>query len=175
MQHDIRRVRLMAPAGWQLRVWILVPEAAVGSVKPSDKSTEVFHVMFTMQLRLRGESRSREGDPQLPPPFLDELCKLRESHWIWRHRSSHTTNELWTWEGAIPLTNDVAPCTRLLRTNSEYRGAIDKYDCFRVSTRCSKPHSPAESRKARSLSNTWHSIPAYWQLAGDANINYHCR
>ena len=102
--------------------------------------------MFTTPLRLRGESCSGEGDPRLPPTFLDELCKLRESHWIWRHGSSHTTNELWTWEG-------VAPCTRLCG-QSEYRGAIDKYDCFRVSTRCSKPHSPAESRKARSQSNT---------------------
>ena len=31
---------------------------------------------------------------------------------------------------------------------------VPRGDCFRVSTRCSKPHSPAESRKARSQSNT---------------------
>ena len=125
--------------------------------------------MFTTPLRLRGESRSGEGDPRLPPTFLDELCKLRESHWIWRHGSSHTTNELWTWEC-------VAPCTRLCG-QSEYRGAIDKYDCFRVSTRCSKPHSPAESRKARSQSNTISvtlnsGLLTAGRWPGDANINY---
>ena len=106
--------------------------------------------MFTTQLHLRGESRSGEGDPRLPPTFLHELCKLRESHWIWRHGSSHIT---WTWEVPFPrlttLHNALGFCGQ-----SEYRGAIDKYDCFRVSTWCSKPHSPAESRKARSLSNT---------------------
>ena len=131
---------------------LFITLSACGSVKPCDKSIEDFHVMFTTQMRLCRESR-----PGGSPTSTDV------SEWIMQINGiplDMTSREQSHHEGTVNLRRRWFPQLTTLHhvrgfcEQSEYCGTIDKYDYFRVSTRCSKPHSPAESRKARSLSNT---------------------
>ena len=107
--------------------------------------------MFTTQLRLRGESRSGEGDPRLPPTFLHELCKLRESHWIWRHGSSHIT---WTWE--VPFTRLTMRCTMhsAFADNPSTAGRLTSTTVLECPHDALSRTARRNLEKARSLSNT---------------------
>ena len=155
---------------------LFVTICARGSVKPSDKSIEV-----SMSCLLRSCACARKAFPGRGSPTSADV-----SGWIMQIKgipldmtSREQSHHEWTVNLRRRHSLDKRRCTMhtAFADNPSTAGRLTSTTVLEC------PHDALSRTARRNLGKRrayqtqypWHSIPAYWQLAGDANINYHCR